>query len=90
MFFDRNINGNRDVKFLDCDYLLGQRCVKLTLNMKMSLGTTNIFSLLLPNVYYSLSYCSLKISDVTEKKKLVVHDKIIDVGNWAMKMLLKK
>ena len=31
MCFDRNINGNRDVKFLGCDYLLVQRCVKLTL-----------------------------------------------------------
>ena len=30
MCFDRNINGNRDVKFLECDYLLVQRCVKLT------------------------------------------------------------
>ena len=29
--FDRNINGNRDGKFLECDYLLVQRCVKLTL-----------------------------------------------------------
>ena len=24
MCFDENINGNRDVKFLDCDYLLVQ------------------------------------------------------------------
>ena len=31
MCFDRNINGNRDVKFLECDYLLLQRYVKLTL-----------------------------------------------------------
>ena len=31
MCFDRNINGNRDAKFLECDYLLVQRCVKLTL-----------------------------------------------------------
>ena len=31
MSFDRNINGNRDVKFLECDYLLVQRCFKLTL-----------------------------------------------------------
>ena len=31
MCIDRNINGNRDVKFLECDYLLVQRCVKLTL-----------------------------------------------------------
>jgi len=31
MCFDRNINGNRDVKFLECDYLLVQRCVKPTL-----------------------------------------------------------
>ena len=31
MCFDRNINGNKDVKFLECDYLLVQRCVKLTL-----------------------------------------------------------
>ena len=31
MCFDRNINENRDVKFLECDYLLVQRCVKLTL-----------------------------------------------------------
>ena len=31
MCFDRNINENRDVKFLGCDYLLVQRWVKLTL-----------------------------------------------------------
>ena len=34
MCFDRNINGNRDVKFLECDYLLVQRSVKLTLTMQ--------------------------------------------------------
>ena len=31
MCSDRNINENKDVKFLECDYLLLQRCVKLTL-----------------------------------------------------------
>ena len=31
MCFDRNINGNRDVKFLEFDYLLVQQCEKLTL-----------------------------------------------------------
>ena len=31
MCFDKNINGNRDVKSLRCDYLLVQRCVNLTL-----------------------------------------------------------
>ena len=31
MCFDRNINGNRDVKFLECDYLLVRACMKLTL-----------------------------------------------------------
>ena len=31
MRFDRNINGKRDVKFLECDNLLVQRSVKLTL-----------------------------------------------------------
>ena len=31
MCFDRNINGKRDVKILECDYLSVQRCVKLTL-----------------------------------------------------------
>ena len=31
MCFDRNIKGKRDVKFLESDYLLVQRCVKLTL-----------------------------------------------------------
>ena len=35
MCFDRNINGNREVKFLECDYLLVQRCVKLTLGCPM-------------------------------------------------------
>ena len=34
MCFDRNIDGNRDVKFLECDYLLAQRFVKLTLVRK--------------------------------------------------------
>ena len=28
--FDRNINGNRDFEFLECDYLLVQRSVNLT------------------------------------------------------------
>ena len=32
--FDRNINANRDVKFLECDYLLVQQCMKLTLDKK--------------------------------------------------------
>ena len=31
MCFDRNINENRSVKFLESDYLLVQWCVKLTL-----------------------------------------------------------
>ena len=31
MCFDRSINGYRDVKFLECDYLLVQRCVNFTL-----------------------------------------------------------
>ena len=31
MCLDRNINENRDVKFLECDYLLMQQCVKLSL-----------------------------------------------------------
>ena len=36
MCFDRNINGNRDVKFLEFDQLLMQQCVKLTLSAKFS------------------------------------------------------
>ena len=35
MCFDRHINGNRDVKFLGSDYLLVQRCVKLTLSKEI-------------------------------------------------------
>ena len=31
MCFHRNIIGNKDARFLDCDYLLVQRSVKLTL-----------------------------------------------------------
>ena len=31
MCFNRKINGNWDVKILECDYLLVQWCVKLTL-----------------------------------------------------------
>ena len=31
MCFNKNINGNRDVKFLECDFLLVQWCVKRTL-----------------------------------------------------------
>ena len=33
MCFDRNIYGNRDVKSLECDYLLVQQCVKLNLEI---------------------------------------------------------
>ena len=40
MCFDKNINRNRDVKFLECNYLLLQRCVKLTLaGIKLDLWT---------------------------------------------------
>ena len=38
MCFDRNINENRDVKLLGCDYLLVERCVKLTLAIFVSLS----------------------------------------------------
>ena len=31
MCFERNVNGNRDVKILECNYLLVQRGVKLAL-----------------------------------------------------------
>ena len=31
MCFDKNINGNSDVEFLECDYFLVQWCVKLIL-----------------------------------------------------------
>ena len=42
--FQRNINGNRRVKFLECDYLLVQWCVKLTL---VSNFASILFTLLL-------------------------------------------
>ena len=43
MCFDRNINGNRDVEFLECDYLLVQRYVKLTLvHSLVSLNCANL------------------------------------------------
>ena len=38
MCFDRNINGNRDVNYLECDYLLVQRSMKLTLHVNRSTG----------------------------------------------------
>ena len=38
MCFDRIINGNRDVKFLECNYLLVQQCVKLILVKSSSDG----------------------------------------------------
>ena len=34
MCFDRNINGNRDDTFLECDYLLMQQGVKLTFRIR--------------------------------------------------------
>ena len=44
--FDRNINVNRDVKFLECDYLLVQRCVKLTLSSSIVHCTAHMFGYL--------------------------------------------
>ena len=38
MCFNRNINGNRDVKFLEYDYLLLQQCIKLTSVAKIFLS----------------------------------------------------
>ena len=50
MCFDRNINGYRDVKFLECDYLLVQQCMKLTLEIEWFVCTLhwgqNFFSVL--------------------------------------------
>ena len=45
MCFDRKING-RDVKFLECDYLLVQRCVKLTLGTSPMPKQETIFSII--------------------------------------------
>ena len=46
MRFDKNINENRDVKCLECDYLLVQWCVKLTLdNLDYSKGVKNYLKL---------------------------------------------
>ena len=39
--FDRNISGNRNVKFLECNYLLVQQCVKLTLHKVASSSKQN-------------------------------------------------
>ena len=52
MCFDRNINGNRDVKFLECDYLLVQLCVKLTLTLFTFSGNPVIVSRLYIQRYY--------------------------------------
>ena len=41
MFFDTNINGNRDIKFLECYYLLVQRYLKLTLHWAKELTAIN-------------------------------------------------
>ena len=43
MCFDSNINGIKDVKFLDCDYLLVQQCLKLTSTAKLSCLQKNNF-----------------------------------------------
>ena len=51
MCFDRNINGNRDVKFLECDYLLVQWCVKLTLAMKFTNSLVCTFGIASENIY---------------------------------------
>ena len=42
MCFDRNINEDRDVKFLECDYLLVQQSMKLTLEKICKLVTWKI------------------------------------------------
>ena len=49
MCFDRNINGNKNVKFLECDYLLVQRCVKVTLESRCYTGISlrDVFPILI-------------------------------------------
>ena len=42
MSFGRNINENRDVKFLEYDYLLVQWCVKLTFDFTRNRVTLHI------------------------------------------------
>ena len=54
MCFDRNINENRDVKILECDYLSVQRCVKFTLGMP----SVCMWGLLKFNFSYS---CSIEL-----------------------------
>ena len=58
MRFDRNINGNRDVKFLECDYLLLQRCMKLTL----------VASSLLHNIDYYSNFSTKKTAVNTKNE----------------------
>ena len=41
MRFDRNINGDMDVKFLECDYMLVQQWVKLTLGLGLLFKKVN-------------------------------------------------
>ena len=59
MCFVRNINGNRDVKFLECDYLLVQQCVKLTSSKVLVhiFDTMSGFSYELSNKKYNCMSC---------------------------------
>ena len=61
MCFHRNINGNRDVKFLECDYLLAQRCVKLTLKISCY-GRKNMKEIVWLSAIFSVKWMMIKIN----------------------------
>ena len=68
MCFYKNVNGNRDVKFLECNYLLVQRCVKLTLVREM--GT--VYPRIVPplNSFPTFMYCEQRSQYIRPNSKM--------------------
>ena len=76
--FDKNINGNRDVKFLECDYLLVQRVHKTHFS---KISTSEVGSLKLQSslmIYLEFSNQSCKL----------FHWKHLYVKIWISNLLL--
>ena len=65
MCLGRNINGNRDIKFLECDYLLLQWCVKLTLVKVLIMSRLKCYQIF----FYFILFASEKASKLAIKIK---------------------
>ena len=84
MCFDRNINGNRDVKILECDYLSVQWYVKLTLVFWRLESQSNLCFLL------HTTRSRVQLKSIISPKKAIQNTCQLFLVNWFLLLFSTK